>query len=108
MSRSTIIHLHDSSPITQTLSSLAQAKTGTGKTLAFLIPSIQNLLLSSTLPPQGNTSILILSPTRELAIQIADAAKAIVAKLKVGEVGVQVVVGGTNIGSDVTRMKKGR
>ena len=57
-----------------------QAKTGTGKTIAFLLPAIQNTLQSS--PPKGQVSILVLSPTRELALQIAAEAKQLVSKLK--------------------------
>lgn len=49
---------------------LVQAKTGTGKTIAFLLPALQ-ALLDSKPPPQGQVAILILSPTRELALQIA-------------------------------------
>ncbi len=88
--------------------SLAQAKTGTGKTLAFLIPAIQNLIKAPQMPPQSKTSILVLSPTRELAMQIADAATGIVNTLQGAKVGIQVVVGGTNVGSDVSRMKQNR
>lgn len=44
---------------------LAQAKTGTGKTLAFLIPAIQSVNKSTR-----GIKILIISPTRELANQI--------------------------------------
>ena len=47
---------------------LATAQTGTGKTLAFLIPAIERLLQSR---PQG-IGALILVPTRELAMQVAD------------------------------------
>jgi ATP-dependent RNA helicase MSS116, mitochondrial len=47
-----------------------QAKTGTGKTTAFLLPALQ-ALISSTPVPKGQVAILILSPTRELAMQIA-------------------------------------
>ena len=49
---------------------LVQAKTGTGKTVAFLLPAIHSLLTSSQLP-RGQVGILIISPTRELALQIA-------------------------------------
>jgi len=49
---------------------LVQAKTGTGKTVAFLLPAIHSLLTSSPLP-KGQVGILIISPTRELALQIA-------------------------------------
>lgn len=50
---------------------LVQAKTGTGKTIAFLLPALQNLLTGPELPP-GQVGILIVSPTRELAMQIAE------------------------------------
>jgi ATP-dependent RNA helicase MSS116 len=49
---------------------LVQAKTGTGKTTAFLLPILSSLI-SSRLLPRGQVSALILSPTRELALQIA-------------------------------------
>ena len=49
---------------------LVQAKTGTGKTVAFLLPALHSLLTSPALP-KGNVGILIISPTRELALQIA-------------------------------------
>jgi ATP-dependent RNA helicase MSS116, mitochondrial len=47
-----------------------QAKTGTGKTTAFLLPALQSLITSEPVP-KGQVAILILSPTRELAMQIA-------------------------------------
>lgn len=43
---------------------LAQAKTGTGKTVAFLVPSIERLARSNPPPQFGQVSILVLSPTR--------------------------------------------
>ena len=49
---------------------LAKAKTGTGKTLAFLIPTIDRILKISMHNRSGVFSICI-SPTRELAGQIA-------------------------------------
>jgi len=79
---------------------LAQAKTGTGKTLAFLVPSIQRLL-NTALTPAQYTSVLVLSPTRELAAQIGDAAKGL---LQVSGLGVQCVVGGTNINTDIRNL----
>ncbi len=49
-----------------------QAKTGTGKTIAFLLACCQRLLTREPLPgyQQGEPRALILAPTRELAIQI--------------------------------------
>ena len=49
---------------------LVQAKTGTGKTVAFLLPALHSLLAGPPLT-KGNVGILIISPTRELALQIA-------------------------------------
>jgi ATP-dependent RNA helicase RhlE len=46
------------------------AETGTGKTAAFLLPIMQRLL--TTEAPQPGTRVLILAPTRELAVQIED------------------------------------
>jgi ATP-dependent RNA helicase RhlE len=47
---------------------LACAMTGSGKTVAFLLPILQKLIAK----PRGKTRALILSPTRELAAQIVD------------------------------------
>ncbi len=52
----------------------ASAETGSGKTAAFLLPLIQRL--SENVPVKNSTvRVLILVPTRELAVQVADAAK---------------------------------
>jgi ATP-dependent RNA helicase RhlE len=60
---------------------VACAQTGTGKTLAFLLPLMQRLLAGTGAPPAPvaplapvapSTRILILAPTRELAVQIED------------------------------------
>ncbi|XP_012383318.2 ATP-dependent RNA helicase DDX18 [Dasypus novemcinctus] len=47
---------------------LAAAKTGSGKTLAFLIPAVE-LIYKLKFMPRNGTGVLILSPTRELAMQ---------------------------------------
>lgn len=86
---------------------LAQAKTGTGKTLAFLIPSIQKLCALPQPPPQSSISVLVLSPTRELALQIEKEAHMLLANLQ-GAFAVQHVVGGTNIGSERKRLQRDR
>lgn len=52
----------------------ASAQTGTGKTAAFLLPALNRLTLPSKIPGKG-PRILILVPTRELAMQVADEAK---------------------------------
>ena len=52
---------------------LAKAKTGTGKTLSFLLPAIEGISRTPR-PQRRGISALIISPTRELAQQIADEA----------------------------------
>ena len=56
---------------------LSQAQTGTGKTAAFALPILMNLDLSKRYP-----QALILTPTRELAIQVAEAFKRYAKHLK--------------------------
>lgn len=53
---------------------LGAAKTGSGKTLAFLIPAIE-MLYKMQFKPRNGTGVLIISPTRELALQIFGVAK---------------------------------
>ena len=50
---------------------VACAETGTGKTAAFLLPLMQRLLQHDA-PREGSARILVLAPTRELAVQIED------------------------------------
>jgi len=52
----------------------ATAQTGSGKTAAFLLPILQRLTESAKLKSQG-VRVLVLVPTRELAVQVAEAAK---------------------------------
>lgn len=55
-------------PALSGLDLLVQAKTGTGKTLAFLLPAIERLAQMSL--ADRKISMLVLSPTRELALQV--------------------------------------
>jgi ATP-dependent RNA helicase RhlE len=54
---------------------LGIAQTGTGKTAAFALPILHKLANSPGRPPRGGMRCLVLSPTRELASQIADSFK---------------------------------
>jgi ATP-dependent RNA helicase RhlE len=56
---------------------LATAQTGTGKTLAFLIPIVERMLQSTS----RNVEVLILVPTRELAMQVREQYEAIRGKM---------------------------
>jgi len=53
---------------------MASAPTGTGKTLAFLLPAVQRLIDFPRRKP-GSARILVLTPTRELAVQISEVAQ---------------------------------
>ena len=76
---------------------IAEAQTGTGKTLAFLLPIFENISLNS----QG-IQALIISPTRELAIQITEEAN----KLSTAkDIGVLSMYGGKDIGSQMKKLK---
>ena len=72
---------------------LGKAQTGTGKTAAFLIRVIDDLLKNP--PPQeryaGEARALIVAPTRELVIQIAEDAKAL---CKYADLSIHTLVGG--------------
>src|SRR5512146_1176777 len=50
---------------------LAMAATGTGKTAAFALPLLHHI--DPTLPPKQRLRALVLVPTRELAMQVAEA-----------------------------------
>ncbi|MBO9714975.1 DEAD/DEAH box helicase [Sphingomonas sp.] len=54
---------------------LGIAQTGTGKTAAFMLPSIDRLVASGRRAQPRGTRMLVLAPTRELASQIADSAR---------------------------------
>lgn len=81
-----------------------QAKTGTGKTTAFLLPAIQNTLIEA--PRKGQVAILILSPTRELALQIAAEASRLVSRLRT-PFQVHTAFGGTAKASNLSKFRNG-
>ena len=56
---------------------LGAAKTGSGKTLAFLVPVLENLYRAQCIGADAGLGAMIISPTRELAIQIFDVLKKI-------------------------------
>ena len=78
---------------------IGQAQTGTGKTAAFALPILQNLI-----PGQRKPQALVLSPTRELAMQVAKAMEAYGAYT-----GVRVlsIYGGSSYGRQISALKRG-
>ena len=80
------------------------AQTGTGKTAAFMLPSIDRLRDADRQTPFKSCRMLVLAPTRELAGQIAQSAKdyGALAGLKV-----QSIVGGTSVNKDRNKLHRG-
>ncbi|KAE8264931.1 hypothetical protein A4X09_0g6818 [Tilletia walkeri] len=77
---------------------LSNAKTGTGKTIAFLLPKISRILQrGGQAPAPDSVSCLIMSPTSELALQIEREAQMLLKIVPANVFGVQHVVGGTNL-----------
>jgi len=77
---------------------IGQAQTGTGKTAAFALPILQNFV------PQRHVQALVLAPTRELALQVADS-MAIYGKHL--DVQVLAVYGGQPYGPQISRLNRG-
>ena len=111
---------------------LGRARTGTGKTLAFLLPAIENALRSGrvpgphgyTAPPtgdgddgvgpgRGGVAILIIAPTRELALQIHGQAQLLTSSHANGgeskngkyRMASCVITGGSSRAADLQKMK---
>lgn len=71
---------------------LASAPTGTGKTAAFLLPAMQHLLDFPRRKP-GPCRMLILTPTRELALQVSAHAKALAVHTHLS---IETIIGGVS------------
>ena len=80
---------------------MAQAKTGTGKTLAFLLPAIETILRNKT----RRLSALIICPTRELALQIAAEANKVLGRIP--QCKVATAIGGTNKDREMKKISDG-
>jgi len=79
---------------------IGQAQTGTGKTAAFSLPLLSNLDLSIK-----DTQILVLAPTRELAIQVAEAMQSYARHLKGFHV--MPIYGGQSIDIQLRQLRRG-
>ncbi|KAJ2040021.1 ATP-dependent RNA helicase [Coemansia sp. RSA 376] len=82
---------------------LGAAKTGSGKTLAFLIPAIE-LLSKLKFKPRNGTGAVIISPTRELALQIFGVARDL---LQFHSQTFGIVIGGANRKAEADKLVKG-
>jgi ATP-dependent RNA helicase DeaD len=79
---------------------IGQAQTGTGKTAAFALPMLQRLNLS-----EKRVQGLVLTPTRELAIQVAEAIQ--IYSRNLPAVHVMPIYGGDSIGKQMGRLRSG-
>jgi len=79
---------------------LGQAQTGTGKTAAFALPMLANID-----PSQQFTQLLVLAPTRELAIQVAEAFQVYASFSK--KIKVLPVYGGSSYDNQIRQLKRG-
>lgn len=82
---------------------LGAAKTGSGKTLAFLLPAIE-LLYSLKFKPRNGTGVIIISPTRELALQIFGVAREL---MENHSQTFGIVIGGANRRQEADKLVKG-
>ena len=83
---------------------LGIAQTGTGKTAAFMLPSLDRLAAARNIPKPGQIRMLVLAPTRELASQIAAMAEAYGKNMRLS---VGVIFGGVPNGKSVRTVSRG-
>lgn len=82
---------------------LGAAKTGSGKTLAFLIPAVE-MLSALRFKPRNGTGVIVVSPTRELALQIFGVARELMAHHSQTY---GIVIGGANRRAEAEKLAKG-
>lgn len=82
---------------------LGAAKTGSGKTLAFLIPAVE-MLNALKFKPRNGTGVIVVSPTRELALQIFGVARELMANHSQTY---GIVIGGANRRAEAEKLAKG-
>ncbi|KAJ8125264.1 hypothetical protein O1611_g8376 [Lasiodiplodia mahajangana] len=82
---------------------LGGAKTGSGKTLAFLVPAVETLN-ALRFKPRNGCGVIIISPTRELALQIFGVAKELLEKHSQT---FGIVMGGANRRAEAEKLSKG-
>ena len=101
-------------PALEGLDVLGRARTGTGKTLAFLVPAVEAIEAVGSVDADrgrsGGVEVLVVSPTRELALQIKAEGEALLSRREGSQfdrVGaVQVVFGGTPTRLDRKRLNR--
>lgn len=99
----TSVQEHTIPPLLAGRDVLGAAKTGSGKTLAFLIPAIE-MLYSLKFKPRNGTGVIVVSPTRELALQIFGVAQEL---LQFHSQTCAIVIGGANRRQEAEKLMKG-
>jgi len=94
----TEIQQHAIQPILEGKDVMGIAQTGTGKTAAFLVPIVNNLL-----GKQASFQVLVVVPTRELAVQVEEELRSITKGLNISSA---CFIGGTSVGRDVSRLRR--
>lgn len=87
-------------PLVQGLDVIAKAKTGTGKTLAFLLPIMDKIHTERAYP-----QALIMAPTRELALQITEEARKLARHT---DIKILAVYGGQDVEKQLRKLEGGR
>merc|ERR1712135_183380 len=87
-------------PVTKGRDVIAQAQSGTGKTATFSISALRSIDIQTR-----ESQVLVLSPTRELAVQIQ---KVILALGDYMNVQCHACIGGTNVGEDIRKLDYGQ
>jgi ATP-dependent RNA helicase RhlE len=83
---------------------LASAQTGTGKTAAFMLPLLQRLGADPEFHKDRRPAVLVLTPTRELAAQVAESARDYGRHLKVRTT---TIFGGVSIRPQISELQRG-
>lgn len=83
---------------------LGAARTGSGKTMAFLVPSIE-MLSTLRFKPANGTGVIVISPTRELALQIFGVARDLMQGFHSQTFG--IVMGGANRKAEADKLSTG-
>ena len=82
---------------------LAAAQTGTGKTAAFVLPILQRLSTTPPAPDRPGVRVLVLTPTRELAVQIEESVRTYGAHLPIRSA---IVYGGVPMAPQVAALRR--
>ena len=84
----------------------AEAQTGSGKTAAFVLPILQKMASHPTEATPANISVLAITPTRELALQITETFK-LLSQFAEPAPRVMTIIGGTSISDQLSALSSG-